>query len=296
MRIFITGATGFIGTALTKELLAHGHTVLGLSRSEAGADALKAAGAEVHRGSLEDPNSMKEGAAKADAVVHLAFNHDFTRYQQNCEDDRRAIEAIGEVLIGTKKPLLVTSGTAMARSEGGVSTEDIPAPPSSMVPRAASEEAALALAAKGVNASIVRLPQVHDTTKFGLVSPLITAAQAKGFLAYVGEGNQRWPAAHVSDVARLYRLAIEKAERGAVYNAVGEDGVTHRQICDALAPRLNVPVRNITLEEVADYFGPFAMFANLDLPASSEKTQKRLNWNPTGPGMVEDLSQFVPVA
>lgn len=293
MRVFITGATGFIGTALTKELLANGHKVLGLSRSDAGAAALKAAGADVHRGSLEDVESLKSGARQADAVVHLAFNHDFTRYMQNCEDDRRAIEAIGEVLVGTNKPLLVTSGTAMARSEGGVSTEDIPAPPSSMVPRAASEEAALAFAAKGVNASIVRLPQVHDTTKFGLVSPLIDAARAKGFLAYVGEGSQRWPAAHVSDVARLYRLAVEKSERGAVYNAVGEEGVTHRDICNALSPRLNVPVRAITENEIADYFGPFAMFANLDLPASSAVTQKRLGWKPTGPGMVEDLSKFV---
>jgi nucleoside-diphosphate-sugar epimerase len=294
MRVFITGATGFIGTALTKELLANGHTVLGMSRSDDGAAALKAAGADVHRGSLEDLESLKSGARQADAVVHLAFNHDFTRYMQNCEDDRNAIDAIGSVLIGTKKPLLITSGTAMARSEGGVSIEDIPAPPSSMVPRAASEEAALALAAKGVNASIVRLPQVHDTTKFGLVSPLIGMAQAKGYLAYVGEGNQRWPAAHVSDVAVLYRLAVEKGESGAVYNAVGEEGITHRDICNALSPRLNVPVRSITEVEIADYFGPFAMFANLDLPASGEKTKARLGWHPKGPGMIADLSRFVP--
>ncbi|HEX2593611.1 MAG TPA: SDR family oxidoreductase [Rhizomicrobium sp.] len=294
MRVFITGATGFIGTALTKELLAHGHSVLGLSRSDAGSAALKAAGADVHPGSLEDPETLKSGAQQADAVAHLAFNHDFTRYQQNCEDDRVAIEAIGSVLIGTNKPLLITSGTAMARSENGPSTEDMPAPPSSMVPRAASEEAALALAAKGVRASIVRLPQVHDTTKFGLVSPFIMTAQAKGYLAYVGEGNQRWPAAHVSDVARLYRLALEKAESGAVYNAVGEEGVTHRDICEALSPRLNIPVRVITEAEIPDYFGPFAMFANLDLPASSEKTQKRLRWHPNGPTMIEDLKQFVP--
>jgi nucleoside-diphosphate-sugar epimerase len=294
MRVFITGATGFIGTALTKELLGAGHRVLGLTRSDEGAAALKSAGAEVHHGSLEDLESLKAGAANADACVHLAFNHDFSRYQQNCEDDRRAIEALGSAFVNTEKPLLVTSGTAMAQSEGRHSSEDIPAPSSTMVPRAASEEAALALAARGVNASIVRLPQVHDTKKFGLVSPLIAAAQVKGFLAYVGQGTQRWPAAHVTDVARLYRLAIEKAGRGAIYNAVGEEGVTHRAICDALAPRLKLPVRSITLEEVADYFGPFAMFANLDLPASSEQTRKRLNWQPTGPGMIADLEQFVP--
>ena len=295
MRVFVTGATGFIGSALCRELLDNGHRVLGLARTEDGALALERAGVEVHRGSLEDLESLKAGAGRAEAVVHLAFNHDFTRYQQNCEDDRRAIEALASGLKG--KPLLVTSGTAMAMTAPGVpSTEETPALSASVVPRAASEEAALAAVANGVLACIVRLPQVHDTKKFGLVSAVIAAALAKGFVAYVGEGNQRWPAAHVSDVARLYRLALEKVESGAVYNAVGEQGVTQRAICEALAPRLNLPLRSITQAEAGDYFGPLAMFANLDLPASSERTQKRLNWRPTGPGMIEDLSRFVPGA
>jgi nucleoside-diphosphate-sugar epimerase len=296
MRVFVTGATGFIGSALTKELLASGHRVLGLSRSDEGAAALKAAGAEVHRGSLEDLNSLTEGAARSDAVVHLAFNHDFSRYQQNCEDDRRAIEALGSALVNTARPLLVTSGTGIAMTPGKLATEDVPAPRSAVMPRAATEEAALALAATGVNVSIVRLPQVHDTHKFGFVSAAIAVAQARGVIAYVGDGHNRWPAAHVSDVARLYRLALEKAERSAVYHAVGEEGVTHRAISQALGPRLRLPVVSITPEEAADHFGWLAMFASLDLPASSEQTRRRLNWQPTGPGMIADLEQFVPVA
>lgn len=296
MLVFVTGATGFIGSALTKELLANGHRVLGLTRSDEGAAALKAAGAEVHRGSLEDLNSLKEGAAKADAVVHLAFNHDFSRYQQNCEDDRRAIAALGSVFVNTGKPLLVTSGTGIAMTPGKPATEEVPAPSSTVAPRAATEEAANALAAEGVNVSIVRLPQVHDTHKFGFVSAAIEAAQAKGVIAYVGDGRNRWPAAHVCDVARLYRLALEKAERGAVYHAVGEEGVSHRAISEALSPRLKLPVASITPEDAGEHFGWLAMFVGLDLPASSELTRKRLNWQPTGPGLIADLEQFVPTS
>jgi nucleoside-diphosphate-sugar epimerase len=294
MRVFITGATGFIGSALTKELLDHGHQVLGLVRSEEGAKALGKLGAEVHRGDLEHPASLMSGARQADACVHLAFNHDFSRYVQNCQDDRRAIEALGSVL--QNKPLLVTSGTGIARgTPGKPSAEDDPPISSAMSPRAISEEAAADVAkANGVRASIVRLPQVHDTRKAGMVSPYIDAARQKGVLAYVSEGKNRWPAAHVSDVAHLYRLALEKAEKNAIYHAVGEEGVTHRAIAETLGPRLKLPVMSIKPEEAPDYFGWLAMFVSLDLPASSAITRQRLGWQPKGPTLVEDLSQFVP--
>jgi nucleoside-diphosphate-sugar epimerase len=294
MRVFITGATGFIGSALTKELLASGHQVLGLARSDERAAALKAAGAGVHRGSLEDLDSLKAGAAKAEAAVHLAFNHDFSRYQQNCEDDRHAIEALASVLSG--KPLLVTSGTAMAATPGEPATEDTPPLHSSVSPRGASEEAARAAADAGVKVSIVRLPQVHDTRVAGLVTPVIQISQEKGVVAYVGDGQNRWPAAHISDVARLYHLALEKAERSAVYHAVGEEGVSARAICETLGPRLKLPVVSINPDEAPAHFGWLAMFVSRDLPASSAQTQKRLGWKPTGPSLLADLAQFVPGA
>lgn len=294
MRVFITGATGFVGTALTKELLDHGHQVLGLTRSDAGAKVLTALGAAVHRGDLEDPASLINGARQADACVHLAFNHDFSRYIQNCEDDRRAIEALGSVLSG--KPLLVTSGTAIARgTPGKPSAEGDPPIPSTMSPRAISEEAANDVArANDVRISIVRLPQVHDTHKAGLVSPAIDAARAKGSFAYIGDGQSRWPAAHISDVAMLYRLALEKAEKKAVYHAVGEEGVTHRAIAETLAKRLKLPVVSIKPEEAADYFGWLAMFVSMDLPASSTITRRVLSWQPKGPTLLEDLARFEP--
>ena len=259
MRVFITGATGFIGTALTKELLANGHQVLGLSRSDEGAAALAAAGAEVHRGSIQDLDSLTAGAAQTDATVHLAFNHDFSTFMQNCEDDRRVIEAIAETLAGTDKPFLVTSGTAITQGENGQpSTEDGVRMPSSINPRSASEEACDKAAAGGVNVSIVRLPQVHDPVRQGLISYLIQVAQQKGVVAYLGDGSSRWPAAHISDVARLYRLALEKAERGAIYNAVGEEGVTNRDI----AERLVVSTRTVE----GHLYRMFAKLNITDLP------------------------------
>lgn len=294
MRVFITGATGFIGTALTKELLANGHQVLGLSRSDEGATALAAAGAEVHRGSIQDLDSLKAGAAQTDATVHLAFNHDFSTFMQNCEDDRRVIEALAETLAGTDKPFLVTSGTAIAHGvDGQPSTEDSERMPSSMNPRSASEEACDRAAANGVNVSIVRLPQVHDPVRQGLISYLIQVALEKGVVAYLGDGSSRWPAAHISDVARLYRLALEKAERGAIYNAVGEEGVTNRDIAEVLGRRLKLPVKSIGMDEAGDYFGWLAMFAGRDLAASSAKTRAKLGWEPAGPTMLEDLERLV---
>ena len=292
MRIFLTGATGFIGSKIIPELLEAGHQVLGLTRSDAGAKQLTAAGAEVHRGDLEDPTTLRRGAEKADAVIHCAFDHDFSRFVENCQKDKRNIEAIGEALVGSKRPLIVTSGTGMgSRGPGELASEDV-FDASHANPRKISEETGAAVAARGVNVSYVRLPQVHDTKKQGLISPLIEISRAKGRVAYVGEGKNRWPAAHVSDVARLYKLAIERAEPGARYNAVGEEGVTAKDISEALGRSLKLPVVSLTGDEVAAHFGWMAMFAGVDMPASNAITRKKLGWTPVGPGLIADLDRL----
>ena len=288
MRIFITGATGFIGSALIPELLQAGHSVLGLTRSEAGAQALRAAGAEVLFGNLEDLDSLRKGAASTDGVIHLAFIHDFSQFEKNCATDRAAITAIGEVLLGSNRHLVITSGTAIANNvDGKPSTED--GPTASWNPRAASEAATLELTRRGVNTSVVRLPQVHDTRKQGLVPYVHATARAKGVSAYIGEGGNRWPAAHISAVAQLYRLAFEKAEPGAIYHAVDEEGVSMKAIAEALGRGLKVPVISIKPEEAEAHFGWLARFAAHDMPASSAITQQKLNWSPSGPGMIADL-------
>jgi nucleoside-diphosphate-sugar epimerase len=294
MRVFVTGATGFIGSAVVKELIATGHQVIGVYRSDDKAPALKAAGAEVYRGSIDDPDSLKDGAARSDGIIHLAFNHDFSKFAANCETDRRVVEALGSVLAGSGRPLIVTSGTAIAKvPPGAPATEDAPAITSNEFPRAASEEAAAAAAAThGVSASVVRLPQVHDPERQGLISLWIAIAREKGVFAYIGEGRNRWPAAHISDVARLYQLAIEKAEPGAIYNAVGEEGVPARDIAQTIGRRLKVPVKSITAEEAGGYFGWLAHLAARDMPASSALTQKKLGWRPTGPGLLADLERL----
>ena len=288
MRIFVTGATGFIGSRLVPELIGAGHTVLGLTRSEAGAEKLRAAGAEVLHGDLEDLGSLREGAAKSEGVVHLAFIHDFSDFQRVTEVDRAAIEAMGEVLVGSKRPFVVTSGTAIAANvDGKPSTEE--SETTAWNPRAASEAAVRALAARGVNTSVVRLAQIHDTHKQGLVPYVTALAKEKGVSVYIGEGGNRWPAAHVSDTARLYRLALEKAEPGAIYHAVDEEGVTAKAMAEAIGRGLKVPVKSITAEEVPAHFGWLAMFAGLDMPSSSAITRKKLGWTPTGPGLIADL-------
>ena len=293
MRVFVTGATGFIGSRVVKELIAAGHQVIGLCRSDDKAPALAAAGAEVYRGSIDDPDSLKDGAARSDGVIHLAFNHDFSKFAANCETDRRVIKTLGSVLAGSGRPLIVTSGTAMAKvAPGQPATEDAPTITSNDFPRAASEEATTDIAANGVKTSVVRLPQVHDPERQGLISPWIAIAREKGVFAYIGEGRNRWPAAHVSDVARLYRLAIEKAEPRAKYNAVAEEGVPARDIAETIGRRLKLPVKSIPPEEAEGYFGWLARFAARDMPASSEKTQKTLGWRPTGPGLIADLEQL----
>jgi nucleoside-diphosphate-sugar epimerase len=288
MRIFVTGATGFIGVPVVKELIAAGHKVLGMARSDEGAKSLKAIGADVHHGSLEDLESLKNGAAAADAVIHLAFIHDFSTFQENCERDKRAIETLGSVFAGSKRPLIVTAGTG-GLAPGQVATEDMDVPANFSFARV-SEQAALAL--KNVNASVMRLPQVHNTVKQGLVTYLIAVAREKGLSAFVGEGRNRWPAGHVLDAAHLYRLALEKGEPGAKYHAVGEEGVSMRDIAEVIGRKLEVPVKSLSPEEAQAHFGFLAMFAGLDMPASSAKTRKRLGWNPTGPGLIADLEQM----
>ena len=290
MRVFVTGATGFIGSAVVKELIAAGHQVIGLYRSEEKAAALAAAGAELYRGSIAEPDSLKEGAARADGVIHLAFNHDFSRFAANCEDDRRVIEALGSALAGSDRPLIVTSGTGLANTvPGRPAWEDNAIVGSDVHPRAASEEAAAAVAADGVNVSVVRLPQVHDTAKQGLITPMIGMYREKGACAYVGDGLNRWPAAYYLDVARLYRLAIEKAEPNAKYHAVAEEGVSMRDIAEAIGRRLKLPVKSIPAEEAPAFFGWLGIFAGLDMPASSAQTRRKLGWQPTGPGLITDL-------
>jgi nucleoside-diphosphate-sugar epimerase len=288
MRIFVTGASGFIGLALIPELIQAGHHVLGLTRSETGAQALRAAGAEVKHGNIEDLDSLRESAEKSDGVVHLAFNHDFSQLQKNCDDDCNAIEAIGKVLLGSNRPFVITSATGLAANvDGKPSTED--SPTTSWNPRAASEVTVKELAARGVNTSVVRLPQVHDTRKQGLIPYVHSVAREKRVSAYVGDGGNHWPAAHVSDVARLYRLAFEKAEPGAIYHAVDEEGVSMKAIAEALGRGLKVPVVSIKPEQAEAHFGWLARFAGHDMPASSALTQQKLNWKPTGPGLIADL-------
>lgn len=292
MRIFLTGATGFIGSKIVPELLHAGHQVLGLTRSDAGARQLTAAGAEVHRGDLEDPTSLRRGAEKADAVIHCAFDHDFSRFVENCQKDKRNLEAMGEALVGSKRPLLITSGCGMgSRGPGELATEDV-FDPNHGNPRKISEETGAALAERGVNVSVVRLPQVHDTRKQGLITPLIEIARAKGRVAYGGDGQNRWAAGHVSDVARLYKLAIERAEPGARYNAVGEEGVTAKDIAEALGRSLKLPVVSVTGDAIAAHFGWMAMFASMDMPASNAVTRKKLGWTPVGPGLIADLDRL----
>jgi nucleoside-diphosphate-sugar epimerase len=289
MRVFLTGATGFIGSALIPELIGAGHQVLGLARSDAGAKALTAAGAEVHRGDLEDLESLRSGAAASEGVIHCGFIHDFSRFQEVCEVDRRAIEVLGATLEGSDRPLIVTSGTAIAFTPGRPTTEDDAA--NSPMPRVASEEAVEALAKRGVRTSVMRLPQVHNPFKQGLVTYLIALAREKGVSAYVGDGQNRWPAGPLLDVARLYRLALEKAATGARYHAVAEEGVPLREIAEAIGRGLKVPVVSKTPEEAGAHFGWLAMFAGHDIPASSALTQERLGWRPTGPGLIADLDE-----
>jgi nucleoside-diphosphate-sugar epimerase len=293
MRVFVTGATGFIGTELVKELIEVGHQVRGLTRSDAGVEQLKAAGAEVHRGDLQDLDSLRSGAKGMDAVVNLAFNLDLSKFAQSAKDEIHAIEALGSVL-GPGKLLVVTSGVGITSgAPGQVRKETDPPTDSPAMPRR-PEQAAQALAAKGVHVAIVRLPQVHDTRKQGLVTRVIQIAREKGVSAYVGDGANRWAAAPLKDVAHLYRLAVEKTGPGmTTYHAVQEEGVSLRDIAEAIGKGLKVPVVSIPAEKAIEHFGMFfGHAATQDMPGSSEWTRKTLGWEPTGPGLIEDLANM----
>jgi nucleoside-diphosphate-sugar epimerase len=291
MRIFVTGATGFIGSTLVKELISAGHKVLGLARSAAAAQSLEIAGADVQHGSLEDLDSLRSGAAASDGVIHTAFIHDFSKFQENCEIDRRAIEALGDALAGSNRPLVITSGTGMGLTVPGQPAIEDNFDPDHPNPRKASELAGVSVAGRGVNVSVVRLPQVHDPFKQGLISPLIAIAREKGVSAYVGDGLNRWPAVHRLDAAPLYRLAFEKGLAGARYHAVAEEGVPVREIAEAIGRGLKLPVVSISPDEAGRHFGWLAMFVGFDMPASSALTQQRLGWRPTQTGLIADLDR-----
>lgn len=292
MQVFLTGATGFIGSRLVPDLIAAGHEVLGLTRSDDGARALERQGARAHRGSLEEPATLAAGAARADAVIHTAFDHDFrdiAAFAASCEKDARAIDAMAGALAGSDRPLIVTSGTGMGGgAPGQLAVEDVfdRAHPN---PRRATEIAGEAAMRRGVSVGVVRLPQVHDTVKQGLITPLVEIARAKGISAYQGDGANRWPAAHVNDVARLYRLALEHHAPGARWHAVAEEGVPVREIAEVVGAGLGIPVRSMPADEAMSHFGWLGSFVGFDMPASSALTRERLGWDPTGPALLDDL-------
>lgn len=291
MRVFLTGATGFIGSYLVPELINAGHRVVGLSRSDAGADTLIRAGAEVFRGDVNDLDQLRTAVEAVDGIIHAAFNHDFSNLKLHSEEDRRVIKALGEGLLGSDRPLIVASGTGLvdrSKTSGpAVETDD---PVSSAVfPRAATEEAADALIAKGGRVIVMRLSQVHDIRHQGRIAQHIQLARQKGWVAYVGEGENRLSAVHVSDAVRLFRLALERGEAGARYHAVGEEGVAMRDIAEVIRVGLKAPVKSITPEEASEYFGWIAGLATIDLAASSALTRRQLGWNPTGPDLLTDL-------
>ena len=292
MRIFVTGATGFIGSALVPELITAGHQVTGLARSDAGVAQLKAAGAAVQRGDLTDLDSLRSGAAGMDAVVNLAFSHDWSKFAQNAKDEIQAIDVLGSVL-GPGKLLVVTSGIGITNGPPGqVRKETDPPTDSPTIPRR-PEQAAQAVAAKGVHVAIMRLPQVHDTRKQGLVTLLIQIAREKGVSAYIGDGTARWAAGPLKDVAHLYRLAIEETGAGVTtYHAVQEEGVSLRDIAETIGKGLKVPPVSIPADKAGEHFGMFGHFATLDMAASSEWTRQTLGWEPTGPGLIEDLTNM----
>lgn len=287
MRVFVTGASGFIGSAIVQELLSAGYQVLGLARSDASAQALTKTGVDVLRGSLEDLDTLKKGATEADGVIHTAFIHDFSNYEAAAATDKRAIETIGAALLGSDRPLIITGGILGVRTDGNVITEADTAPG---FPRA-SEATAMSLAEAGVHAAVIRLPpSVHDAGDYGFVPFLINVARQKGVSAYVGEGTNRWPAIHRLDAAHLFRLALEKGAVGARYNGIGDEGIPVREIAEVIGRQLRLPVVSIPPEEAASHFDWMGRFIVFDSPATSVKTQEQLDWQPTHPGLIDDLN------
>ncbi|WP_263263147.1 SDR family oxidoreductase [Pseudomonas sp. RIT-PI-S] len=294
MRVFLTGSTGFIGSQVARELLEAGHQVLGLTRSEEGARALEAIGGEAHRGELQDLPSLQRGAAQCDGVIHTAFDHRFEHFQENCEKDRQAILALGAALEGTARPLIITSGTALGAPGPGQLAVEEHFDPHHPMPRVASELAGHDVLQRGVNLSVMRLSQIHDTHKQGLVTYLIALARQTGVSAYVGEGRNAWSAAHVNDTARLYRLALEKATPGARYHATAESAIPFHRIAEAIGQALGLPTKPLAAQDAAAHFGWLMTFVDKDLSASSAKTRQALGWNPDGPGLIEDLLNLEP--
>jgi nucleoside-diphosphate-sugar epimerase len=289
MRVFVTGATGFIGSAVVRELISHGHQVTGLARLDASAAALKAAGADVHRGDLKDLDSLRRGASAADGVIHTGFIHDFARFAEVCEIDRLAIEALGSALIGTDRPLIVTAGVSLLK-QGGLATEDTPPPPVSPSYPRSSEQAANAVEAMEVRISVVRLsPSVHGDGDYGFVPMLIKMAREKGVSAYIGNGTNRWTAIHRFDAARLYRLALEHAVAGKRFHGVAEQAVAFRDIAEVIGKRLNIPVVSKTPKEAASHFSWFQHFASMDCPAANAQTRQALGWEPQDVNLIADL-------
>ena len=292
MRVFVTGATGFVGSAVVRELIQTGHQVLGLARSDGAAKSLTDAGAEVHRGDLEDIDALQRGATSAEGVIHTAFIHDFSRFAEVCHIERLAIEALGAALAGSDRPLLITSGTALVTPGRLATEEDASIFTPEDFPRVATEQAALSLSEQGVRVSLVRLsPSVHGEGDHGFVPTLIQLARDKGVSAYVGEGANQWTAVHVLDAAHLFRLALERSFSGARYHAVDEEGIAFRDIAEIIGRRLNVPVVSKSTEEAAEHFGWFAQFAQIHCPASSKMTQERLGWKATQPGLLAEMER-----
>jgi len=292
MRIFVTGATGFVGSAIVHELLDAGHQVIGLARSEAAARAVAAAGAKVHRGNLEDLESLRSGSGKSDGVIHTGFNHDFSKFKQNCENERRAVEALGLALVGSDRPLIITSGIGLLPPGRLATEETMPVVPSNN-PRVASEEAARAVADRGVPVSIVRLPpSVHGDGDHGFVPILINMARETGASAYIGDGLNCWPAVHRLDAAHLFRLALEKGAARACYHGVAEEGIAFREIAEVIGRRLDLPIVSKTSEEAAKHFDWFAHFVAMNVPASSQQTQEKLGWRVTQPGLIADIDRL----
>ena len=291
MRVFVTGATGFVGSAIVNELLENGHQVLGLARSQEGAERLRSIGAEVLQGDVNDPDTLKQGIISSDAVVHTAFNHNMTQYKANCESDRLVIETMGQLLAGSQKPLIVTSGIAVVKHEGLLKEDDPLSASSGKVPRAATEEAAAVIATQGVNVYIVRLPPtVHGKGDHGFVPVFIAIAREKGESAYLDEGKNLWPTVHRLDAAVLYRLILEQRPQLKVFHAVGEQGVAFKDIAEAVGQGLNLPVVSKTGEDATSYFGWFRHFAGLHCAASSEKTETTLGWKAKGPDLLTDIA------
>ncbi|MBS1564388.1 MAG: SDR family oxidoreductase [Bacteroidetes bacterium] len=292
MRVFLTGATGFIGSAIVQELIGAGHQVLGLARSDKSAEALVATGAGVHRGSLEDPKSLQKGAAACDGVIHTAFIHDFSQFETNCRIDRLAIEAMGATLAGSGRPLVVTSGTATLQRGRLGKEQDVAGVNAPGAHRAPSERLALALADQNVRVSVVRLPPtVHGEGDHGFIPMIIGIARQKGVSAYIGEGNNRWPAVHRHDAARVFRLAMEKGIAGTRYHAVAEEGIQIRSVAECIGKQLGLPVVSKTPAEAPAHFGFLGNFYGADCPCSGTQTQEWLGWKPSHKSLMEDLGE-----